>query len=151
MELFLIYAWMKLDDIGTALGISSFFCFAFVVILLIAKAVEEDDLGYSWTSEDKKERIRDFLAFRKKWNPRLICAGIFLALSSILIPSSNQAAILVGSHYALEFAKSPTGAKIGKLLEAKVNQALDEQLKEIEKTVPAEVQKAASQVQNATK
>lgn len=143
MELFLIYAWMKLDTLRVFLGVS--------VALLIAAALVfcmiANEHGTYDSKEDRKAKYNRWINRVKK----LMIAAIFFGISSLLAPSSNQAAILVGSHYALEFAKSPTGAKIGKLLEAKVNQALDEQLKEIEKVVPAEVQKAASQVQNATK
>ena len=51
----------------------------------------------------------------------------------LVAPSSKQTAILVGTSYAADFAKSPEGAKIGELIQKKANDYLDEQLKEVQK------------------
>lgn len=120
MELFIVYLWLKVDlfiNLFTwVLAIVVFF------VLLVYAIVRADNNCY--TIEQ----------FRKNWDNRL---KKFLIISStlftigILTPDSKDIAILVGTSYAVDFAKSPEGAKIGTLIRKKANDYLDEQLKEV--------------------
>jgi hypothetical protein len=68
-----------------------------------------------------------WLALCKKW----FVASATLVVIAAAIPTQNQVAVLVGTHYALELGKSPEGQKIVSLVRAKANNYLDEQLKEL--------------------
>ena len=57
----------------------------------------------------------------------------FCALSVLVIPTSQQLAVLVGVNYAMKLSGSPEGQKILALVRKKANQLLDEQLAEPEK------------------
>lgn len=122
MEVFLVYLWLKLDSFLAMLGFSGvglLFCW---VVYLFGK-----DNCYS---ENEKE------IFANKWwnkTKKAVYAGFFCLFVATMAPSSKETASLVGTSYAVDFAKSPEGAKIGSLIRKKANDYLDEQLKEVVK------------------
>jgi hypothetical protein len=120
MELFLLYIWMKLGVLFSLVIISGILCLVIAFILWLYHG-DYPDKGY-WN-------------LCKKW----LISGITLVLISATIPTQNQVAVLVGTHYALELGKSPEGQKIVSLVRAKANDYLDEQLKElVEENKPKE-------------
>ena len=124
MEVFFVYLWLKLDSFLALVG------FAGTVLLFcwVAYLIGKEGCHY----EDAKE------AFTNKWwnkTKKAVYLGFFCIFITTMAPSSKQTAILVGTSYAVDFAKSPEGAKIGVLIRKKANDYLDEQIKEI--TPPA--------------
>ena len=122
MEVFLVYLWLKLDSfLGSLLFIG--------MCLLCAPIIYNFGKIDCWTKQEKQE-------FTDKWWKKVkkaVYAGIFCLFVVLIAPSSKQTAILVGTSYAVDFAKSPEGAKIGELIRKKANDYLDEQLKEAQK------------------
>jgi hypothetical protein len=130
MELFLIYAWLKLDTICDVLtciaaisGVSAF-------ILIAIKADAIDNRKYSFTNKELNEAkiIQLGKTFSKVFNV-FIVSGVL----AVFLPSSKDTAILVASSYAIDMVKSPTGAKVYKLLQMKIESAIDEEIKSLEK------------------
>lgn len=122
MEVFLVYLWLKLDSfLGSLVFIG--------LCLLCAPIIYSFGKTECWTEKEKRE-------FTDKWWKKVkkaVYAGIFCLFVVLIAPSSKQTAILVGTSYAVDFAKSPEGAKIGELIRKKANDYLDEQLKEAQK------------------
>jgi hypothetical protein len=115
MELFLLYAWMKIDGviiffhgaIGVIVAVWVFWCFLRLI-----------DMGQGDIPK---------MGFYK-W-----ILGFFLTISiliSALMPTSKQLAALVAGHYALRVIESPEVAKIVQLARKKANEYLDEELAE---------------------
>lgn len=124
MEVFLVYLWLKLDSFLMSLFFIGFFFLFSWVIYCIGKSE-------CWSKEEKQD-------FTDKWwkkTKKAVYAGFFCLFIVLLAPSAKETAILVGTSYAVDFAKSPEGAKIGSLIRKKANDYLDEQIKEI--TPPA--------------
>lgn len=124
MEVFFVYLWLKLDSFLALmgfLGTGLLFCW---VIYLFGK-------DGCFTQSEKE-------VFVNKWRnktKKAVYLGFFCIFIATMAPTSKQTAILVGTSYAVDFAKSPEGAKIGVLIRKKANDYLDEQIKEI--TPPA--------------
>jgi accessory gene regulator protein AgrB len=119
MELFLIYAWLKVD---TLVGLLFVFWLAYALSVAILLSLSQPD---SWDKPDIKEiKIARVKKYRFRYIP-WICFGVFLAI----IPNSKQIAIIVGSSYAIDFSKSPTGEKVKSLILQKAESILDEELK----------------------
>ena len=124
MEVFFVYLWLKLDSFLALVGVAGtalLFCW-------FAYLIGKDGCHY----EDAKE------AFTNKWwnkTKKAVYLGFFCIFIATMAPTSKETAILVGTSYAVDFAKSPEGAKIGVLIRKKANDYLDEQIKEI--TPPA--------------
>ena len=110
MELVLLYVWMKLGALYTLICICAGVSLLCAVICAIAH-VDYPKEGY-WN-------------LCKKW--LISCTA--LVVISATIPTQNQVAVLVGTHYALELSKSPEGQKTVSIVRAKANSYLDEQLK----------------------
>lgn len=120
MELFLIYLWLKLDVIiGVLVGPLLLFIPA-IIVGVFFRLDNFDD-------EDTSAKL-----FRK-YHTRLVIYSAGVLALGVLLPSSKETAILVGSHIAIESIKSPEGEKVGKLIRKKANDFLDEQLKEVTK------------------
>lgn len=114
MELLLIYFWLKLNAIITlsvictaALGLVLFITFLYVI----------DGNKYS-TVQHRKKTVTGF---------------IFFLLLSIAIPSRTEVAILVGASYAFKVAETPEAEKAMKLIRAKANELMDEEINKITK------------------
>jgi hypothetical protein len=112
MELFLLYIWMKLGDLFVILLVAAATFLLFAIICLLQH--------YDYPT-------KGWWVLSKKW----FAASATLVIISATIPTQNQVAVLVGTHYALELGKSPEGQKIVSLVRAKANNYLDEQLKEL--------------------
>ena len=128
MELFVIYLWLKVD-LFIRLFVAGSVCAGASVSFVYAVS--------SPSSRESKE------AYYTKWSKpykRFLIAISTVFMFGVLTPDSKDIAILVGASYAVDFAKSPEGAKIGTLIQKKANDYLDEQLKEVAK----EQQSAAS-------
>ena len=129
MELFIIYLWLKVD---LFINIFTWVLAPITLIVLLVYAIARSEKN-SYSIEE----------FKTNWDNKLkkflIISGTLFTIG-ILTPDSKDIAILVGASYAVDFAKSPEGAKIGTLIRKKANDYLDEQLKEVAK----EQQPAAS-------
>jgi hypothetical protein len=120
MELFLLYIWMKLGALFVMLLVAAATFLFFAIICLL----QHDDYP-----------TKGWWVLSKKW----FAASATLVIISAIIPTQNQVAVLVGTHYALELGKSTEGQKIVSLVRAKANLYLDEQLKElVEENKPKE-------------
>ena len=122
MEVFLVYLWLKINAFSALVCVTG----AILMLMLLWYFIK---LDFAWGEEEKEE-------VRNKWGKivkRNFFIGAFCVLISVATPSANQVAILVGTSYAVDFAKSPEGAKIGELIRKKANDYLDEQLKEAQK------------------
>ena len=129
MELFVIYLWLKVD---LFINIFTWVLAPITLIVLLVYVIARSE-KHSYSIEQ----------FKTNWDNKLkkflIISGTLFTIG-ILTPDSKDIAILVGASYAVDFAKSPEGAKIGTLIRKKANNYLDEQLKEVAK----EQQPAAS-------
>ena len=129
MELFVIYLWLKVD---LFINIFTWVLVPITLIVLLVYVIARSE-KHSYSIEQ----------FKTNWDNKLkkflIISGTLFTIG-ILTPDSKDIAILVGASYAVDFAKSPEGAKIGTLIRKKANNYLDEQLKEVAK----EQQPAAS-------
>lgn len=118
MEVLFVYLWLKLN----ALFWLIFLVFPFS---LLCWGVYGMSLSDSRSAQEAKE-------FRTKWWSKLkrtLIIGISCLIISVMLPSTQQTAILVGTHYAVDLAKSPEGVKVFSLIRKKANDYLDEQLK----------------------
>ena len=124
MEVFLVYLWLKINAFSMILLIAG-------IILMLMIVWYRMKLDFAWDAEEKKI-VRD-----QWWSvvKRNFFIGVACVIISTATPSAQQVAILVGTSYAVDFAKSPEGAKIGQLIRKKANDYLDEQLKEVQKPV----------------
>lgn len=108
MELFVIYLWLKLEAIQ---GLFLFLAFVLTVSTLVVSiyyAVEHNE----------------FMPHFKK----LIGSIIICVLTITAIPSKQDVAILVGTHYALKLTDTPEAGKVMTLLRKKANDLLDEEI-----------------------
>jgi outer membrane lipopolysaccharide assembly protein LptE/RlpB len=103
MEVLLIYLWLKLDDLQ--------------LILLIGAM-----LGCMGCLYHLVENIT-IPRWLKIWTPILVVV-------LILLPDSKQAAIMVGTHYAVRAAESPEAVKVMTLIRMKANELLDKAIQE---------------------
>ena len=124
MEVFLVYLWLKINAFSMILLIAG-------IILMLMIVWYRMKLDFAWDAEGKKI-VRD-----QWWSvvKRNFFIGVACVIISTATPSAQQVAILVGTSYAVDLAKSPEGAKIGQLIRKKANDYLDEQLKEVQKPV----------------
>ena len=122
MEVFLVYLWLKLDSFLRSLVVVGLCLLYSLIIYIFGKS--------NCREKEEKQEFAD-----KWWKSvkKAVYAGIFCLFVVLVAPSSKQTAILVGTSYAVDFAKSPEGAKIGELIRKKANDYLDEQLKEAQK------------------
>lgn len=114
MELFLLYIWMKLGTFIGFIVIFSVLCWFTAFIC----ALQHNEV-HTKTSE--------YWILCKKW----FIAGVIGFILALVVPTQNQVAVLVGTHYALELGKSPEGQKIVSVVRMKANKYLDEQLQEL--------------------
>ena len=121
MELFVIYLWLKLDlFIRIFIAGSLFAGIGISFIYAVSPPV---------TTKSKEDY---YIKWSKPYKRFLLAISILFTFG-VLLPSSKDLAILIGASYAVDFAKSPEGAKIGTLIRKKANDYLDEQLKEVAK------------------
>jgi uncharacterized oligopeptide transporter (OPT) family protein len=112
MELLFIYFWLKLDI---------FIWLSFVLAAGISVICISDHAKPVYNDTDEK---------RGESRRNKFFVAIFIALGiGIILPSSKDAAILVGAHYALALGKSEEGQKVMTLVRKKANEFLDEQIK----------------------
>jgi len=118
MEVLFVYLWLKLD----ALFWLVFMIFPFSLCCWVMYGIV--------LSECKREDdIKEFRAGYWPKTKKVLFAGISCLIISVLLPGTQQTAILVGTHYAVDLAKSPEGVKVFSLIRKKANDYLDEQLK----------------------
>ena len=130
MEVFLVYLWLKLDSLLTILGVASAISFAAFILGWIPRSVEYLDEKAKGDRFDEPSEIAQKFC---KWHTRTLFIGIIFTFFGLVIPSSKETAILVGTSIAVDVAKSPEGAKVAQLLRGKANELLDEQIKKLEK------------------
>lgn len=132
MELFLIYVWLKLDTILGVLGFAS--AVSLVVAIILMCATEGKALNSPKSIQERKLYGQDDLIMASVWFRRLITTGLLCLSGFILIPDKEDVAILAGSYFTLEAAKSPEAQKVWTLMRGKANELLDEQLKKLQPT-----------------
>lgn len=124
MEVFLVYLWLKLDlFIGFLWGGAVIAGFWRVVCALN----KHDNVNYSWKEFYRRPDAYD-VQYKHRWKYCWHVIVICLTLA-LTLPTANQAAALVGTHYAVQLASSPEGQKVQSLIRKKANEYLDEQLK----------------------
>lgn len=151
MELFLMYMWLQLPAILSALGVAALASTVYYAISLIETQIKipaysfdewskTEDGIYRLKYTDNPQRSYEIhcpevrtnrpsvvLPFKKFYLVPLICTLFWVA-----IPNQTQTAVLVATSVALDIAKSPEGTKIGQLLRGKANELLDAELKKIQ-------------------
>lgn len=118
MEVLFVYLWLKLD----ALFWLVFMIFPFSLICWFIYGLGLGDAICARQGD----------LFRDHWwsqTKKVLIAGVSCLIISVMLPSTQQTAILVGTHYAVDLAKSPEGVKVFSLIRKKANDYLDEQLK----------------------
>ncbi|HET8687266.1 MAG TPA: hypothetical protein VFM18_11480 [Methanosarcina sp.] len=119
MEVLLVYLWLKIDTfrgiLGILFGLSMFVGFIYII-------ASSDQYGEA----DEERHTEKFWPSTK----RVLTIGIISGVIGIFCPSSKDTAILVGTSYAIDLAKSPEGSKVMTLIRAKANQYLDDAIKE---------------------
>lgn len=124
MEVFFVYLWLKLD----ALSQLFFVCMVVTGLLLLAYHawVVSDGTGpFCADFRNRQESLKNTTFYR-----RVVWSVFLLTLfSSVLLPTTKETAVLVGTHYAVKLASSEEGAKVQSLIRKKANEYLDEQLK----------------------
>lgn len=146
MEVFLVYLWLKLDTLSGFFGITSLIVGSFLTICSIFFFVDEtvgrkenpEYLKWKNLSLDQRTKLDcPPPTIKKKWREVFGVVPITIVISFgalwLFLPSANQAAVLVGTHYAVKLAESPEGLKVQSLIRKKANEFLDEQLKEVTK------------------
>ena len=119
MELFLIYIWLKL-------GVLTFGLVLTAIVLCIVRFV------LSLARGDLYENQRAAYDARwKRWQKWTLPVAITALVFAGMLPSKTDVAILVGAKIAIDVASSPEGAKVGAILRGKVNELLDEELKQL--------------------
>ncbi|MGE5452214.1 MAG: hypothetical protein ACM3VZ_10300 [Acidobacteriota bacterium] len=121
MEVFLVYLWLKLDTVLIVMCTCG-------VLMLISPAFYAMSKDLVW----KDEEIRRIELMWPIYKRAFISGCVILILCTVL-PSSKQTAILVGTSYAVDLAKSPEGVKVVSLIRKKANEYLDEELKDAKK------------------
>lgn len=122
MELFLLYLWLKVDTIITAVasaGIISSFAFFFTLMWASCAGSWEDNYQAA-------------VKFKTKGWKRWVFVPISCFMLATFLPSKTDIAILVGGSYALDVAKSPEAAKLMTVIRGKANEILDQQIKQLQ-------------------
>ncbi|HET8687983.1 MAG TPA: hypothetical protein VFM18_15205 [Methanosarcina sp.] len=119
MEVLLVYLWLKIDTFRCVLGI-------LFGLSLVAGLI------YMMSYFDQYGEAAEKSYTEKFWpgTKRALTIGIISVAIAIFCPSSKDTAILVGTSYAIDLAKSPEGSKVMTLIRAKANQYLDDAIKE---------------------
>lgn len=123
MEVLFVYLWLKLDTFIPIL-VAYGFCCTTIIPSVYAIGIPS---GYLCSPDEKAK-------YEIKWaktSKRAFISGVVALVIAILLPSSKETAILVGTSYAVALAKSPEGVKVGTLIRKKANQFLDEQINSI--------------------
>lgn len=146
MELFILYALLKLDALHTTATVMAIAGVIAAGLALIPFYTEEahrvrNPEHRAWANLPYDERRKtpepeEYTTVHiYKYAPyKLLLAVTLLSWFLMLgLPTTKQAAVLVAAHYTVEAAQSEEGQKLVKLLRLKANAYLDEQLKEVTK------------------
>lgn len=131
MEWFLIWLFICIENVGRFLSLGWFLFWIGIVLTGIAilaaagKAGEYDsdgDFGYYWNGYK-------FCTMLKPVAKKLVIFGFIVGALGMLLPSSKQMALIVGTGVTYQAVTSETGQRIGgkvsKLLEQKIDEALN--------------------------
>lgn len=124
MELILLYFWMKLDAIGTMSFIIAISVTVFYMILATWIRTNNDGPFL-----EDPEKVDFLLKKHKSFRRLLLILGIIFWTIQTFLPTTKQAAILVGGYYALQFSNSEEGKKVKTLLQMTANNMLDDAIK----------------------
>lgn len=147
MLTFLVYLWLKLDAVITAVATS---CFMYVLFIFIKRVFDGEntrDYSRSYRPETYEKAMKNIEDFQKKLKKRMTIVALIL-FTCIAIPNSNQVAVLAATHYTQELVQSEEGQKIVQLVRKKAAKYLDEQLKELDEGVANKTQKVVDVVKN---
>lgn len=127
MELFVLYLWLKLDAVlGLMIGL---IVLSGVTLFIGTIVAANEDLPYTEARDKDNRRIQHTWSTWPvtRWSTIVMAVALPTA---VLMPSSKDAAILFGAHYAIKASEVPEGAKVMTLLRQRVNAYLDEALAE---------------------
>lgn len=116
MEILLMYAWLKIDDLRLALGALAIF-FAFAVIV-----------QYIYRADGNAKYVP------KKIKTLLVTSTASLMLG-LAIPSSAETGVLVATYYGMKVVKSDTMSKLMELATMKANEYIDQEIGKVKKEV----------------
>lgn len=119
MELFLLYAWLKLDGVHFILAGATVVLMLGTVFAGIGYLINDGDYNF-----EKRARDGCRNAIRRMWVPLVV-----VIVTQLVLPTSKQTAYLVGGHFALKAASTPEAEKVMAILRKKANEYMDEQLK----------------------
>jgi ammonia channel protein AmtB len=114
MEVFMVYLWLKLDSVVSVFAVTTVISGIAAVVLGI--------IYLNLYNEEEKESVMRLL----KKDMIIVFFGVCVCT---FLPTTRQAAILIGTHYAVELKNSPEGQKVMTLIRKKANEYLDDELK----------------------
>lgn len=147
MLTFLVYLWLKLDAVIAAVVAS---CLVYILFIFIKRVFDGDnthDCDRSYRPETYEKAVKNIEDFQKKLKKRMTIIA-FILFTCIMIPNSNQMAVLAATHYTQELVQSEEGQKIVQLVRKKAAKYLDEQLKELDEGVANKTQQVVDVVEN---
>lgn len=140
-ELFLVYAWLKIETI-------TYMIEAFGIILMIAGVVKYILYNFTYSNAknkandseyctiDEREEARSFIAnsenhFKEytKWAILLIVFGVMTVGVSKMMPTQKEMSILVATGYTMKVIDSPEVQKMVLVAKGMANDWMDEKLK----------------------
>lgn len=121
MEVFFVYLWLKLDAVHSTLG-GTQVVFAIIaigcgVVAFFCKAEGDDE---DW------EKIGAPVRRVVIWSLAIFS---LCGLTRLVLPTAQQTAVLVATHYAFKVVNTPEAEKLMTLVRAKANAMLDEEIK----------------------
>lgn len=147
MLTFLVYLWLKLDAVIAAVATS---CFVYILFIFIKRVSDGDnthDYDKTYRPETYEKAMKNIEDFQKKLKKRMTIVALIL-FTCVMIPNSNQMAVLAATHYTQELVQSEEGQKIVQLVRKKAAKYLDEQLKELDEGVANKTQQIVDVVKN---
>lgn len=130
MEWFLIWLFICIENVGKALSLGWTLFWIGLGLLVIAVAAaaakadgwdNKEDFGYYWDNYK-------FSTMLKPIGKKLVVFGFLIGMLGMLLPSTKQMALIVGTGVTYQAVTSETGQRIGgkvsQLLEQKIDEAL---------------------------
>lgn len=125
MELFYLYLWTRLDVLQeSAKG------FAVLITILLIMGIAASLIGYG-TSHKGSNDYEFADKIMKSCLKVLLPISIFLILTTILLPTKKDAAVIAGGWVILKAAESEQGREIGSKLLTIIKGKLDEQIQDL--------------------
>lgn len=124
MELFLLYAWTRLNTLNEMIFFIFMCLLALSLMLLIYGGCQKDVYAYNKESSGFKQGVAAHQLLKKLLLPLSICITLY-----ILVPSQKDVAIIAGGWIVKEAVQSEVAQQIGdktyKLIMGKIDQELE--------------------------